>query len=75
MNMMPTTSHLHTDLEKDMPLHVDDVETFDKDSGSNALPTGADYSGAVAKTDPAEIALVRKLDMRIMPALFCLYFL
>jgi len=58
-----------------MPLHVDDVETFDKDSRSNALPTGADYSGAVAKTDPEEIALVRKLDMRIMPALFCLYFL
>lgn len=34
-----------------------------------------DYSGAVAKTDKAEIALVRKLDMRIMPALFCMYFL
>jgi hypothetical protein len=26
-----------------------------------------DYSGAVAKTDPAEIALVRKLDRWIMP--------
>jgi hypothetical protein len=25
-----------------------------------------DYSGAAAKTDPAEIALVRKLDRRIM---------
>jgi exonuclease I len=34
-----------------------------------------DYSGAVRKTDKAEIALVRKLDMRIMPALFCMYFL
>jgi hypothetical protein len=34
-----------------------------------------DYSGAVQKTDRAEIALVRKLDMRIMPALFCMYFL
>lgn len=34
-----------------------------------------DYSGAVQKTDKAEIALVRKLDMRIMPALFCMYFL
>ena len=72
---MPTTSNFHSDLEKDMPLHVDDVGAFEKDSRSNALPTGADYSGAVAKTDPAEIALVRKLDMRIMPALFCLYFL
>jgi hypothetical protein len=35
----------------------------------------SDYSGAVQKTDAAEIALVRKLDMRIMPALFCMYFL
>lgn len=34
-----------------------------------------DYSGAVAKSDKAEIALVRKLDFRIMPALFCMYFL
>lgn len=25
-----------------------------------------DYSGATKKTDPAEIALVRKLDIRIM---------
>lgn len=38
-------------------------------------PRLGDYSGAVAKTDVAEIALVRKLDMRIMPALFCMYFL
>lgn len=34
-----------------------------------------DYAGAVRKTDKREIALVRKLDMRIMPALFCMYFL
>jgi hypothetical protein len=32
-----------------------------------------DYSGAAAKTDPAEIALVRKLDRRIM-VLFHLVF-
>jgi hypothetical protein len=36
---------------------------------------GGDYSGAVAKSDPLEIALVRKLDLRIMPTLFCMYFL
>ena len=35
----------------------------------------ADYSGAVSKTDPAEIALVRKLDWRIMPTLWAMYFL
>ncbi|RSL83608.1 hypothetical protein CEP52_016669 [Fusarium oligoseptatum] len=35
----------------------------------------ADYSGAVKKTDPAEIRLVRKLDFRIMPTLWAMYFL
>ncbi|KAJ6035876.1 hypothetical protein N7540_000155 [Penicillium herquei] len=34
-----------------------------------------DYSGATAKTDAAEIALVRKLDMRIMPIMWAMYFL
>ncbi|EKG18862.1 hypothetical protein MPH_03878 [Macrophomina phaseolina MS6] len=34
-----------------------------------------DQFGAVAKTDPAEIALVRKLDWRIMPTLWAMYFL
>jgi hypothetical protein len=37
--------------------------------------TQGDYSGAIAKTDKAEIALVKKLDRRIMPALFVMYFL
>lgn len=31
-----------------------------------ASPGGGDYSGAAKKTDPAEIALVRKLDRMIM---------
>ncbi|KAL1626854.1 hypothetical protein SLS56_006671 [Neofusicoccum ribis] len=34
-----------------------------------------DYSGAAEKTDPVEIALVRKLDRRIMPILWAMYFL
>lgn len=34
-----------------------------------------DYSGAVAKTDPAEMMLVRKLDLRIMTILWAMYFL
>lgn len=34
-----------------------------------------DYSGARAKTDPAEIALVRKLDRRILPMIWAMYFL
>jgi MFS family permease len=36
---------------------------------------GADYSGAVAKSSPEEIALVKKLDYRIMPTLWAMYFL
>ncbi|KAF3937908.1 hypothetical protein ABW19_dt0209508 [Dactylella cylindrospora] len=34
-----------------------------------------DYSGASKKTDPAEIKLVRKLDLRVMPILWAMYFL
>ncbi|KAK3068869.1 hypothetical protein LTR53_013232 [Teratosphaeriaceae sp. CCFEE 6253] len=34
-----------------------------------------DYSGAHEKTDPAEIALVRKLDRWIMPMLWAMYWL
>lgn len=32
-----------------------------------------DYSGAYEKTDPKEIALVKKLDRWIMPMLWCEY--
>jgi hypothetical protein len=70
------TNHVQkTDLEKNSSLHVDDVASSEKDFKTDGPVEGADYSGAVAKTDPAEIALVRKLDYRIMPALFCMYFL
>lgn len=31
-----------------------------------AVLENADYTGAQAKTDPAEIALVRKIDWRLM---------
>lgn len=34
-----------------------------------------DYSGARAKTNPAEIALVKKLDWHIMPMLWLMYWL
>lgn len=37
--------------------------------------SGADYSGATKKTSAEEIALVRKLDYRIMPTLWAMYFL
>jgi hypothetical protein len=54
---------------------MDDVATSEKDMKASVPAGSGDYSGATAKTDPEEIALVRKLDFRIMPALFCLYFL
>lgn len=34
-----------------------------------------DYAGAISKSDPVEIALVRKLDWRIMPTLWAMYFM
>jgi len=37
--------------------------------------TVVDYSGAHEKTDPREIALVRKLDWYIMPTLWVMYWL
>ncbi|EAT90622.2 hypothetical protein SNOG_02410 [Parastagonospora nodorum SN15] len=71
---MAATDVHNTDPEKNSTLHVDDIAS-EKDLKADRPVDGADYSGAVAKTDPAEIALVRKLDFRIMPALFCMYFL
>ena len=41
----------------------------------NEKNANRDYAGAAAKTDPAEIRLVRKLDYRILPTLFVMYFL
>lgn len=50
----------------------DSKEITDSDVERNAA---ADYSGAVKKTDPKEIALVKKLDYRIMPILWAMYFM
>ncbi|OBT56988.1 hypothetical protein VE04_03394 [Pseudogymnoascus sp. 24MN13] len=50
--------------------HLEDPESLMKEPLEDV-----DYSGAVAKSDPAEIALVRKLDMRIMPTLWAMYFM
>jgi len=71
---MAITSDSKVDIEKNSALHVDDIAS-EKDLKAAEADPNADYTGAAAKTDPAEIALVRKLDFRIMPALFCMYFL
>jgi hypothetical protein len=60
MDNKATGNHLEIAMEK-----RDDIEHN----------PGADYSGAVAKTTPEEIALVKKLDYRIMPILWAMYFL
>jgi hypothetical protein len=50
--------------ETDVDDHVE-AASFNEKKDVATLEKG-DYSGAVAKSDPAEIALVRKLDIRIM---------
>ncbi|KAF1831190.1 MFS general substrate transporter [Decorospora gaudefroyi] len=40
-----------------------------------AIRHNVDYAGAQAKSDPDEIALVRKIDWRLMPTLCSMYFL
>jgi hypothetical protein len=70
-----TVTVLPSDPEKNSCVQMDDVATSEKDMKASVPAGSGDYSGATAKTDPEEIALVRKLDFRIMPALFCLYFL
>lgn len=62
-----------------------DIETLDTNKGRTSicedvnekpvLSQNADYSGAHEKTDPKEIALVKKLDRWIMPMLWSMYWL
>ncbi|THW92632.1 MFS general substrate transporter [Aureobasidium pullulans] len=55
--------------------HVDAAHIEQVDVLKESLGQDLDYSGAVSKSDPKEIALVRKLDFRIMPTLWAMYFL
>ncbi|TIA09460.1 MFS general substrate transporter [Aureobasidium pullulans] len=55
--------------------HVDAAHIEQFDVLKESLGQDLDYSGAVSKSDPKEIALVRKLDFRIMPTLWAMYFL
>ena len=56
---VPTSSMT---LEKGLPVTADEDALRKSDQGVKL-----DYSGAAKKTDPAEIKLVRKLDLWIMP--------
>ena len=52
---------------KHMPTDRSDVDAEEKAGVSQREGVvGGDYSGAAEKTDPREIALVRKLDRMIM---------
>jgi len=46
------------------------VEDIGNDDDLKKPQVKKDYSGVAAKTDPAEIALVKKLDRWIMPMLW-----
>jgi hypothetical protein len=51
------------------------VEDIGNDDDLQKPQVKKDYSGVAAKTDPAEIALVKKLDRWIMPMLWSMYWL
>lgn len=52
--------------EKKQAQHAEHIEDFDDPEKPQAPAARQDYSGAAEKTDPVEIALVRKLDRWIM---------
>lgn len=61
---MDTKLHVPTQDEKPTTPYEDKAElSSDK---QHIVLENADYAGAEAKTDPAEIALVRKIDWRLM---------
>jgi hypothetical protein len=68
---MKMTSDLDTREKEPKDTHIEDVKPLKLDDEKGQ----GDYSGATAKTDPREIKLVRKLDMRIMPIMWAMYFL
>lgn len=63
---------------KQHPITLDEKSTkqyeekAELEHGKGGVLERADYTGAEAKTDPAEIALVRKIDWRLMVSDFYL---
>lgn len=57
-------------IEKPATMMVEDI-----DDSLDKPQIKKDYSGVAEKTDPAEIALVKKLDRWIMPMLWSMYWL
>jgi hypothetical protein len=69
------TSKKHTETRETLIMDPEKNSSFQLEDMREGVPTNADYSGAVAKSDPREFSLVRKLDLRIMPTLWAMYFL
>jgi hypothetical protein len=62
--------------KKDDVVMLEQTQTHDTELMKPIPRVGkVDYSGAYAKTDPREIALVKKLDRWIMPMLWGMYWL
>lgn len=51
------------------------IEAIHKESRIEEVKIQVDYSGSHAKIDPAEIKLVKKLDIWILPILWLMYWL
>lgn len=68
----PQTSAAEVQLDKPKDVRTE-FAMLDNEKATSEEPL--DYSGAHGKTDPAEIKLVRKLDMWIMPTLWSMYWL
>jgi hypothetical protein len=64
------------DSKKNEIVQLEQTQTRDEELRKPVPIVGkVDYSGAYEKTDPREIALVKKLDRWIMPMLWSMYWL
>ena len=64
------------DSKKNEVITLEQTQTRDEELMKSVPIVGkVDYSGAYEKTDPREIALVKKLDRWIMPMLWSMYWL
>lgn len=71
INHVPA-QHLHAVQEKDAPTHIERTETNENDivMAKVVVEAEVDAFGARSKTNPEEIALVKKLDRTILVRLF-----
>lgn len=68
--MAQNTENKHPDGDVNQAARFAETEEILK-----VAPQALDYSGAHEKTDPRELALVKRLDWMIMPILWAMYWL